>query len=272
LKLLSPFTALIHEMLPNAEVVVSTWYFDRFVHGEWDGLYRTLTNGNPDGISSLIAFFERGNIPECIRKNGLPKHLRLLSFPEISMHGCAPWGAYGASHLAAFLQGVHEESNDLYSGSFPYSEGVFEDANKFIQLMLDAGEYDNAFDALRAYVKHEFCSDDDALYEAILRTETALERTRDKTGDFIRVNIADTSDVFFVYETLAHYSVCLPERITSSTNYRLYYLRALIDHEIAINDGYAIRSAACQDAMRELCTLYAATDETHRWVKPPVGL
>ena len=272
LKLLKPFKALIHEMLPSAEVVVSTWYFDRFVDGEWDGLYRALTSGEAEGISSLLAFFERGNIPKCIEENGLPQNLRLLSFPEISMHGCAPWGAYGASHLAAFLQGVHEESDDLYSGSFPYSEGIFEDANKFIRLMLDAGEYSNAFDALRAYVRHEFCCDDDALYEAILRTETALERTRDKTGEFIRVHIADPSDVSFVYETLDRYRAHLPERIAASTKFRLYYLRALIDREIAENDGYAIRSADCQDAMKEICQLYFVTGETHRWVKPPVGL
>ena len=272
LKLLPHFRALIAELLPETQVVVSTWYFDHFVDGEWDGFYNSLNQGALEGISHLLAFFERGCVPECIRKNGLPQNIRLLSFPEISMHGCSPWGAYGASHLTAFLQSANEESSRLYSGSFPYSEGIFEDANKFIQLMLDAGEYDNAFDALRAYVKHEFCSDDVALYEAILRTETALERTRDKRNEFIRVNIANTKDIPFVYSTLSHYNAHLPERIATSTKFRLYYLRALIDREIAENDGYAIRSAACQDAMRELCSLYYATDETHRWVKPPVGL
>ena len=181
-----------------------------------------------------------------------------------------PWGGYGASHLAAFLNTTNQKSGKLYRGGFPSSEGVFEDANKFIQLAYYSGEYEDAFDALRAYVKHEFCCDDEALYEAVKRTETALSRLR-LEGDYTRAVIHDASDVEFVYETLTHYHETLPENITSSRNFRLYYLRAVIDLEMVRNDGYPARSARCREAMHELCRIYYADGNTHRWVRPFLG-
>ena len=270
LKLLPHFKKLIKEMLPDSRIIVSTWFLDRFTSGEWDGFYRALSTELFNDIPYVLSFFEKGVLPECIRANGIPDGIKFIDFPEISMYSCMPWGGYGASHLAAFLEETNENSGHLYCGGFPYSEGVFEDTNKFISLAYYSGEYENAFDALRAYVRTEFCCDDDALYEAIRRTETALARDR-KEGDYTRAVILDPSDVEFVYETLSRYNETLPAQITASRNFRLYYLRALIDREMLKCDGFPARSELCSDAMRELCRLYSATSETHRWVKPFIG-
>lgn len=270
LKLLPHFRTLVKEMMPDAELVISTWFLDRFTDGEWDGFYQAMKSGLFSDVRYVLSFFEKGVLPKCIAEEGVPEGIEFIDFPEISMYSCMPWGGYGASHLAAFLDETNRNSGHLYRGGFPYSEGIFEDANKFISLMYYSGEYENAFDALRAYVRNEFCCDDEALYEAIKRTETGLARDR-KEGDYTRAVILDPSDTEFVYDMLSYYRELLPERIANSSSFRLYYLRAVIDYEMARCDGYPARSERCKAAMQELCEIYCATNETHRWVRPFIG-
>lgn len=273
LQLLPSVEAVVREVFPDVDFVVSTWYFDRFIRDEWTEFLRAVRKGRlGDRVTTLLAFFENGEVPEPVERSGIPHGYDLIDFPEISMYGCTPWGAYGASHLASFLNETNRKCGHLFRGGYPYSEGIFEDANKFIQLAYYSGEHENAFDALRDYVRYEFCCADEDLYEAVRRTETGLHRKRNKDGTFIQTNLADPSDVAFVYETLSRYAETLPASVTASRNFRLYYLRAVIDYELVKSDGYAIRSERAQNAMRELCELYHATDETHPWVKPPVGL
>jgi hypothetical protein len=226
-----------------------------------------------DGIPYLMSFFFRGEVPEEVRAYAArPDAIPQISFPEISMYSCVPWGGYGASVLTNFLETTHRATADLYHGGYPYSEGIFEDANKFIQLGLFTGDFAHAEDALRRYVRFTFCCEDEELYQAIRRTETALARTRARTEEGIRVTIADTSDVDFVWETMEKYNASLPKSVTQSKAFRLFYLRALIDREIARNDGYAIRSAAAQEAMAEINRLYYTSDKTNPWVMAPAGL
>lgn len=188
------------------------------------------------------------------------------------MYSRTPWGGFGASHLAGFLDRTNKTCGEMYRGRFPYSEGIFEDANKFISLAYYSGECEDAFDALRAYVKYEFSCEDDALYEAVKRTETGLAKKRSRPREHIKTDIKNPSDVQFVYETLTHYNETLPKNVTSSRNFRLYYLRAVIDYELVRNDGYAIRSERCQNALQELCKIYYTTENTNEWVKPPLGI
>ena len=273
LKLLPHFKALVKEMLPNTMVIVSTWYFDHFVEGEWDEFYERLVK-EPElftDVAYFMAFFHNGNIPACIREKGIPEGIEFVDFPEISMQYCSPWGGYGASILARFLDTTNKACKDLYQGGFPYSEGIFEDANKFIQMGFYTGVYPDAYDALRAYVAHEFCCKDEELYEAIRRTETGLHRKMNHDEEYLRVNILDPSDIDFVYETLTKYNEILPEQIAKSRNFRLFYLRAVIDHELKEHDFVPMRSARCQEAMKEVNEIYYADERTKDWVCAPVG-
>lgn len=273
LKLLPHFQGLVREVMPKTRVIVSTWYFDRFIQDEWKAFLPQVGGELFDGIPYLMSFFFRGEVPEEVRAYAVrPDAIPQISFPEISMYSCVPWGGYGASVLTNFLETTHRATADLYHGGYPYSEGIFEDANKFIQLGLFTGDFAHAEDALRRYVRFTFCCEDEELYQAIRRTETALARTRARTEEGIRVTIADTSDVDFVWETMEKYNASLPKSVTQSKAFRLFYLRALIDREIARNDGYAIRSAAAQEAMAEINRLYYTSDKTNPWVMAPAGL
>lgn len=272
MKLLPHFQALIKEMLPKCELIVSTWYFDRFIDGEWDAFYPLLRTPLFRDIHYVMAFFFHGKVPECLAKGGIPDGIRFLDFPEISMYSCNPWGGYGASVLTGFLDETNRNSGHLYSGGFPYSEGIFEDANKFIQLGFYSGLYPDAHDALRAYVRSEFCCADEELYQAVLKTETALARTKERDLSQFRCVIQDPSDIEFVYRTFRKYQELLPENITSGRNFRLFLLRAVIDYELMTHEYYPGRSEVCQEAMREVGRIYFADHRTKRCVCPPIGV
>ncbi len=272
LKLFPHYKALVNEVLPNTKVVVSTWYFDKFVSGEWDEFYERLDEPMFEGVEYIMAFFHNGNIPSCIKEKGLPKGREFIDFPEISMQYCSPWGGYGASVLTGFLDRTNKACEKLYQGGFPYSEGIYEDANKFIEMEFYNGTCPDAYDALREYVKYEFCCEDEELYEAVKKTETALHRRKDPESNGKRYVIQDTSDIDFVYNTIMKYNDILPEKITSSRNFRLFYLRAIIDYEMKNHDFVPSASPRCTEAMNEVNRIYYANERTRSCVCAPIGV
>ncbi len=274
MRLYPHYRALIKEMMPKTRVIMSCWYFDRFVKGEWDAFYPYIEKGMPEGVDYIMSFFFNGELPEVIEKKGIPEGVKFIDFPEISMYTCTPWGGFGASQLAGFLNRTNEKSGKLYSGGFPYSEGVFEDVNKFITETYYSGLYENAVDAVRAYVRNEFCVEGEALdelTEALLLTETTIARKRTALGDgSFAYPMNDASPAGRIYEILSKYNSLLPDGIRLGYKFRLWYLRAVIDRELALTDG-APTSEICVSAMAELCRIYYADAETNRWVRPPVG-
>ena len=274
LRLLPPFNDLIKEFWPKAGIILSTWYFDRFHPGEWAAFYPHMTDGTLSGVEYVMSFFFNGDMPGILREKGIPDGIKLVDFPEISMYSCSPWGGFGASALPAFLDRTNAQTGSLYCGGYPYSEGIFEDVNKYLTLTYYSGRYPNAADAVRSYVRYEFCVFGAALDEltgAILRSEKTLARKRVGTGP-VRYEIADPEDAGHIYSVFCKYNALLPEKITKGWKFRLWYLRAVIDRELVSCDGIPLRSEIAQRAMRELCDIYSAGDSTKSWVKPPLGI
>lgn len=267
LRILPEFVKLANEVLPGAKIILSTWYFDRFIPGEWDAFWKKLTAGEVTGFEYIMSFFHGGVLPECIKRDGIPKGVKFIDFPEISMHGCRPWGGFGANPLCRFLDRTNMGSGYLYNGGYPYSEGIFEDINKYIMLSYYSGETLISHDAVRRYAKFEFCCDDTALVDAIERSETGLTRGTDFKS--WRFPISDTSDVEYVYETLSAHDRKLPENIRKTKKWRMMYLRAVIDHELIGCDFDPTRSERCVEAMNELRAIYHTDHETLRCVCPP---
>ncbi len=61
-----------------------------------------------------------------------PERWVLTSFPEISMTGHRPWGTAGAAALPQRWSGQFDELREKTVGGWPYSEGIYEDLNKFL--------------------------------------------------------------------------------------------------------------------------------------------
>ena len=270
LKIYPHFVRLLHEVLPETRLIFSTWYFDNFIDGEWEAFYPHLRSGELHDADYIMSFFFRGQLPDVLKREGIPEGVRFIDFPEISMYSCRPWGGFGANPLARFLDETNEKSGHLYAGGFPYSEGIFEDINKQIILGWYSGRHKTARSAVEEWVRFELCSEDDGLVDAILRTETALARENLQREHPYRFILADTSDVDEVHRVITGYDQKLPERIRSSARWRLVYLRAVCDYEIAHHDGWSSRSQRCQTALRELYALCYASEETVMALRPPV--
>lgn len=271
LRIYPHFRDLVREIMPGTSMILSTWLFDRFISGEWDQLYKVLKNGDIEP-SYIMSFFFNGELPECISKYGVPENVRFIDFPEISMYLCSPWGGFGANPLSMFLQRTFEGTKGFFSGGFPYSEGIFEDINKWIVLSMYNGIYDNTTDAVRGYVKFEFCTEDELLTDAIIRTENYLYRNGYSYGKMMNYEITNTSDIEYVYNIITEWDSRLPEGIRKSFKWRLIYLRAVIDYELLKNDFIPLKSQKIQAALKELCEMYYTTGNTNPWVKPPLGV
>jgi hypothetical protein len=271
LTLLPHFRQLINEMMPGTGIILSTWLFDSFIAGEWNALHAQLSDGRLGDIEYVMSFFFNGEMPECIKNHGIPQGVSFIDFPEISMYSCNPWGGFGANPLSRFLQRTNDKCGHIYSGGYPYSEGIFEDLNKFIQLSYYTGQYKKAGDAVRAYARFEFCCSDDELSEATIRTETGLARLKTADTESYCYKIKETQDIEYVYRVFSKYNEILPDKIRLGYRFRLLYLRAVIDYELIQNNFFPLRSARCQEAMKEINTIYYATPKTNRSVCAPLG-
>ena len=155
LRTAEPVARLVREVLPEAKVVLSTWYFDHFTSGEWAGLQRAFAQGRPAWADYLMADDNGDNYPAFPLEHGVPGGLPLLNFPEISMYRMRPWGGYGANPLPAHFQTMWDTVGARLSGGFPYSEGIFEDMNKAVVLQHYWGGRPAA-ETVREYAAYEF--------------------------------------------------------------------------------------------------------------------
>ncbi len=136
LRTAEPVAGLVREVIPEAQVVLSTWYFDHFTTGEWEGLSRAFADGAPPWVDLLLAGDYGGEFPPYLRQHGVPGSLPVVSFPEISMEGNFPWGGYGVNPRPSTWEAYERRHGALLAGGFPYSEGIFEDLNKVLTLQL----------------------------------------------------------------------------------------------------------------------------------------
>lgn len=271
LKAYPAFKEMLKEVLPDAKATLGMWKFDEFIDGEWEGFIPHISSDLLKDIPFYSAYFPNGEVNPHLEKSGLFGKVNFIEFSEISMYSCKPWGGFGASVLTSYLKKVKEDSGHIFSGGMAYSEGIYEDLNKFIVLNGYSGRFSNPYDAVRTYVRTEFCCEDEELYQAVIKTETGLARTYDATLPPPRqCVIHDTSDVEFVYNVFEKYNKILPENITKSRKFRLFYLRAVIDYELMNNDFYVNKSPRCIEAMNEVDEIYHVCDETSGSVRAPL--
>jgi hypothetical protein len=277
LKIARPTADLARRFFPKAKIILSTWYFDCYTHGEWQA-FADQVNPDPAWIDYIMAEFP-GKFPDYVLKHGVPGGLPLLGFPEISMFQSAPWGGFGANPLPGYIQKMWDEAGSQLAGGFPYSEGIFEDINKAIVAMYYWQGQGQPEQAICEYANLYYSS----LYkseiaQAVQMLETANRRERrsshkvewmppdTQTVDDEQFVIADTHCCAEVFDILQKINEQLNPAQRSAWRWRILYLRGLIDNELAQHNFQATET--CEDAFTELIRTYYA--ENAIWpVHPP---
>ncbi|HUW62343.1 MAG TPA: hypothetical protein VMZ06_15165 [Candidatus Bathyarchaeia archaeon] len=238
---------------PKLNVILSTWLYDLPPSGEWEGLDALLRQDH--AWLDAIMCDDHFDFPRYPLDHGVPAGLPLYNFPEISMWGRNPWGAYGANPLPARYEALWRQTAGKVSGGMPYSEGIFEDMNKVVCFQFYWNGDVTAEDTLREYIAYEFSPDaaDDVL-EAVRLLESAWIERGPKSIEAFRL--------------LEKVDATLPGWAKNGWRWRILYLRGLIDSQLAANGGKT-EGAVLRDAFSELTRIYHA-ENAHAPVKPPV--
>ncbi|MCL1794454.1 MAG: hypothetical protein FWG34_11365 [Oscillospiraceae bacterium] len=246
----------------SCKFIMSLWYFDNFIKGETEAFKKAFAND--DGYVSYI-------LCEPHHQSGeLPAHdreicgLGIVGFPEISMYGASPWGGFGANPIPQRIRHIWDIEKAEMQGGFPYSEGIYEDINKYIISRLYwHGDYD-ANAAMEEYAGAYFgggCAGEIAA--ALAEMEKTLPRQMTPDGAALQ-NPAFCREI---YSRIAKCDSAISPAARASWRWRIIYLRALIDNELSSNN-FAKRQI-CKEAYSELIGIYHAQN-ADPWVRPPL--
>ena len=262
-----PVAESIRRHFPNAKVILSTWYFDRFVAGEWRAFHEWVDDTSPDWFDMLLVDGYRA-FPEYPLRHGVPGGFPVVGFPEISMEGNGPWGGYGANPRPCHWAEYWRQARHLQTGNFPYSEGIYEDINKFLMLQLNWSPDREVDDILREYARGWFGPDTVDDFVVACRMMENDEGTAFAADRKSFRNAGGLPDAEKCEELVARMDGRLPEAARQSWRWRLVRLRARIDAELR-RTGLRF-SGALDEAFAELSSLYCADSRTARGcVLPP---
>ncbi|MCG3147453.1 MAG: hypothetical protein PCFJNLEI_00893 [Verrucomicrobiae bacterium] len=274
---------LVKQSFPNAKFMLVTWYLDKNIDGEWERLTKAFANGAPPYVDYVLAD-NAGSFPEYPLKHGVPGGLPVISFPEISMVGMWPWGAFGANPRIAHWQQYWDSLDHRIAAAVPYSEGIYEDLNKVLQLQHGWDRRRPLRDIAREYAAAEFSpAAADAVVEAMLTMETTLRHDLDygnirdvmTSGGWDRLT-GETPAIYSIPKvtkpvryaaTLRRVNAQLPAAKRTAWRWRVLYLRVLLDEELQRTGGRP--TEASDRYFAELGQIYHA--DQAEWIVSPVG-
>ena len=240
---------------PKGEVILSLWYFDKWIDGEWAGITARFNQRKPDWVDYVMVDDYGGKFPQYPLAHGSPGGLPMLNFPEISMYAHAPWGGFGANPLPKYLQSLWDATKTRLSGGFPYSEGIYEDVNKVMVAQLYWDPDRPADQTLREYIAFNFSPEVvDPVARAMDILERTLARRRQDAAGATRFVMKDTDGAEEAFRLVAEADATLPARVRASWRWRVVYLRALIDSELVRHQFRVSRK--CMGAFQELTLIY----------------
>ncbi len=266
LRMAGPIAERFRRAAPSGKVILSTWYFDHFIDGEWQGLAEAFAQ-RPPWVDCLMVDDYGDRFPEFPLAQGAPGGLPMVNFPEISMYACDPWGGYGANPFPRHLQSLWDQTRGTMAGGFPYSEGIYEDINKAMCAQFYWQPDKPALDTLREYIAFEFSPDVvDDVAAAVDILEANLPRSRQRADGERRYVMRRTEGAQRAWELIQRADARLSPRARAAWRWRVLFLRAQIDAELA-GHGFAA-TARCQAAFDELTRIYSA-QHAEDWVRPP---
>ena len=266
LKVAEPEAALIRTFFPKAKIVLSTWYFDRFIEGEW-AAFAAACKAAPLTWSDYLLADDCGGMADYILQKGVPGNLPLVTFPEISMSANWPWGGFGALPRPIHWQKYWTEVSHLIEGVFPYSEGLHEDMNKVALLQLCWDPSRPVDDILREYAAYEFSLSgaDDVLQAAHLMESIAVQTCANKEG-FRQAASGEAVELYTMpgvervadacFELVLQAGQTMSEQAQTRWRWRMFWLRAALMKEL--HDSGMKATPTSESYFSELTTLYHA--------------
>ena len=257
---------LAHTRWPECKSILSTWMYDTPEAGEWEGLYKALKNDS--SLFDCIMADAHEDFPRYPLENKMPDNRPILNFPEISMWGLWPWGGYGASPLPARFHALWNQLEGKADGGFPYSEGIYEDFNKYMCLRLYWQPDLSAQAICDEYVAAYFSPN---VVEKVSKAIQLMEKThnRNVTADGKNVNIHNAADsVQLIFDLIKQADGMLNTVVRESWRWRIIYLRAQID-DILIQKKGRIEGEELRKAFNELIEIYHSQTNHTSKIGPP---
>ena len=264
-KLIERYRHLFDDAFPGCLKLVSTWCFD---DADWERFYEFLRN--QDWVDYIVAD-SHGEFPKYPLNHPLPEGVRLITFPEISMWGRYPWGSFGAIATPARFERLFRQAESISSGCQLYSEGLFEDLNKFVVNGLYKNPSMHADDLLREYARYEFpgCNEEDFVAFVHILEETHETYVEGTENDyFVKSYIVNgPSGELSRRQKVCAENLALAEKMESemlpamrlSWRWRVLKLRAVIDNQLY--STRQVHNAVLDDAYRELVDIYCAEEQ-----------
>jgi hypothetical protein len=255
LSLARAVSALARQKSPQVKVILSTWTFDTPPAGEWEALQQALAEDK--SWADYIQADAHEDFPRFPLDKGVPGHLPLLGFPEISMWGQDPWGGYGANPLPARLQRLWNQTERKLAGGTPYSEGIYEDINKAICSQFYWDPQRPALETVKEYAAFEYSP---AVADDVVKVVELFEKNH------LRKEIGPSAEQAF--DLVKNIEAKLTPRTRAAWRWRIVYLRALIDHELLRTHG-KLEGQALREAFQELTAIYHAEHAHSMPIRPP---
>ncbi len=247
---------LYHERFPQGQVWVSTWLFESFpgAGDEYGGLFRAMREGRATWCTGILAGTHGDVIPPKLDTRPAPERFPLTCFPEISMYQMGPWGGCGANPLPGFCTHLAENMRGKIVGGWPYSEGIYEDLNKWfwVQTFWQPGRATD--DILAEYASYYLSPD---VVPDAVRLFHLLEATHARNGWHVR-NLAQAEEAWSVAQSV---DARLPAWAKTSWRWRLICVRAQIDHVLKTQGAASAEGqAALKPLADEIIRIYHADD------------
>lgn len=252
---------LYRERFPEGQFWLSTWLFDSVnARGEYAGLFEYVREREPDWFDGLVVGTHGDWVPEPLLQRPFPERYPLACFPEISMYRMNPWGEHGANPLPGFCRRLAGNLRGHIVGGWPYSEGIYEDLNKFFWLQFFWNPDRPADDLLAEYAGYylgpEYADDGVRLFHR-------LEQTHERNHWQVR-NLAEADEAWALVEAI---DARLPDWARSSWRWRILFVRAALDHLLK-NQGFT--SPEAQTALAPLCEeLVRIYHAENSFIRPP---
>jgi len=201
------------------------------------------------------------------------------------MWGRLPWSGFGGIAYPARLERLFRQCERVVSGFVYYSEGIYEDLNKFVVTQLYVDPTRHWQDIVREYCRWEFPGmDPDRFVELVklLEETQVLPDFAEKKSVFaLTVGHGETpvNGDFLAYCRECHGKATKAEALSAelekpltdacraSWRWRQLRLRTIVDKEIF--GARDLHTPVADDVYRELVKMYHA-ERTCPWVRSPI--